>query len=80
MYIYLSKLVNFNCIDFLCFEIINLVVCCMVPKKLIFYYIFLMLKKRLDLGNLYLYDKLKSVDLIKIVIYISSTYIKMMIY
>lgn len=69
MYIYLSKLVNFNCIDFLCFEIINLVVCCLVPKKPIFLLCFLMLKKRLDLGNLYFYDKLKNVDLIKIYIY-----------
>lgn len=36
MYIYLSKLVNFNCVDFLCFEIINLVVCCLVQKNRFF--------------------------------------------
>ena len=35
-----------------------------LPKRLILYYIFLMLKKRLDLGKLYFHDKLKSVDLI----------------
>ena len=35
-----------------------------LPMRLILYYIFLMLKKRLDLGKLYFHDKLKSVDLI----------------
>ena len=38
-------------------------------KKIDFLLCFLMLKKRLDLGNLYFYDKLKSIDLIKIYIY-----------
>lgn len=38
-------------------------------KKIDFLLYFLMLKKRLDLGNLYFYDKLKNVDLIKIYIY-----------